>query len=242
MKKIISFDKKIEFPSMIGEVTSISLDKNLKFKDESNIIGNLIVKGTYKRTEASRLEEDFYYELPTEIILTEKLDIDTTSIEIEDFYYEIENEDSINCHINLLIDGMEIVDIEEKDEKIEVKEDNTKVEEKEEINEERECDGDVNITTYEEEYIEPEDKEQKEEKEEKKEVIDNNDVGSLFTSLKDSEETFSTYLVYIMRKEETIESIITKYNTNKELLEQYNDLSNLNVGSKIIIPITNEDN
>lgn len=227
---------------MIGEVTSISLDKNLKFKDESNIIGNLIVKGTYKRTEASRLEEDFYYELPTEIILTEKLDIDTTSIEIEDFYYEIENEDSINCHINLLIDGMEIVDIEEKDEKIEVKEDNTKVEEKEEINEERECDGDVNITTYEEEYIEPEDKEQKEEKEEKKEVIDNNDVGSLFTSLKDSEETFSTYLVYIMRKEETIESIITKYNTNKELLEQYNDLSNLNVGSKIIIPITNEDN
>ena len=85
MKKIISFDKKIEFPSMIGEVTSISLDKNLKFKDESNIIGNLIVKGTYKRTEASRLEEDFYYELPTEIILTEKLDIDTTSIEIEDF-------------------------------------------------------------------------------------------------------------------------------------------------------------
>lgn len=242
MKKIISFDKKIEFPSMIGEVTSISLDKNLKFKDESNIIGNLIVKGTYKRTEASRLEEDFYYELPTEIILTEKLDIDTTSIEIEDFYYEIENEDSINCHINLLIDGMEIVDIEEKDEKIEVKEDNTKVEEKEEINEERECDGDVNITTYEEEYIEPEDKEQKEEKEEKKEVIDNNDVGSLFTSLKDSEETFSTYLVYIMRKEETLESIITKYNTNKELLEQYNDLSNLNVGSKIIIPITNEDN
>ena len=200
------------------------------------------VKETYKRTESSRLEEDFYYELPTEIILTEKLDIDTTSIEIEDFYYEIENEDSINCHINLLIDGMEIVDIEEKDENIEVKEDNTKVEEKEEINEERECDGDVNITTYEEEYIEPEDKEQKEEKEEKKEVIDNNDVGSLFTSLKDSEETFSTYLVYIMRKEETIESIITKYNTNKELLEQYNDLSNLNVGSKIIIPITNEDN
>lgn len=242
MKKIISFDKKIEFPSMIGEVTSISLDKDLKFKDESNIIGNLIVKGTYKRTEASRLEEDFYYELPTEIILTEKLDIDTTSIEIEDFYYEIENEDSINCHINLLIDGMEIVDIEEKDEKIEVKEDNTKVEEKEEINEERECDGDVNITTYEEEYIEPEDKEQKEEKEEKKEVIDNNDVGSLFTSLKDSEETFSTYLVYIMRKEETLESIITKYNTNKELLEQYNDLSNLNVESKIIIPIINEDN
>lgn len=242
MKKIINFDKKIEFPSMIGEVTSISLDENLKFKDESNIVGNLIVKGTYKRTEASRLEEDFYYELPTEIILTEKIDISTASIEIDDFYYEIENEDSINCHIILLINGMEIVDIEEKDEeeKIELKEHKIKVEKIEEEKEERECDGDASFQEYEEEYIEPE----KEIVNENKKVTEeeNNDVGSLFTSLKDSEETFSTYLVYIMRKEETLESIISKYNTNKEVLEQYNDLSNITVGSKIIIPMTNEDN
>ncbi len=242
MKKIINFDKKIEFPSMIGEVTSISLDENLKFKDESNIVGNLIVKGTYKRTEASRLEEDFYYELPTEIILTEKIDISTASIEIDDFYYEIENEDSINCHIILLINGMEIVDIEEKDEeeKIELKEHKIKVEKIEEEKEERECDGDASFQEYKEEYIEPE----KEIVNENKKVTEeeNNDVGSLFTSLKDSEETFSTYLVYIMRKEETLESIISKYNTNKEVLEQYNDLSNITVGSKIIIPMTNEDN
>ena len=242
MKKIINFDKKIEFPSMIGEVTSISLDENLKFKDESNIVGNLIVKGTYKRTEASRLEEDFYYELPTEIILTEKIDISTASIEIDDFYYEIENEDSINCHIILLINGMEIVDIEEKDEeeKIELKEHKIKVEKIEKEEEERECDGDASFQEYEEEYIEPE----KEIVNENKKVTEeeNNDVGSLFTSLKDSEETFSTYLVYIMRKEETLESIISKYNTNKEVLEQYNDLSNITVGSKIIIPMTNEDN
>lgn len=242
MKKIINFDKKIEFPSMIGEVTSISLDENLKFKDESNIVGNLIVKGTYKRTEASRLEEDFYYELPTEIILTEKIDISTASIEIDDFYYEIENEDSINCHIILLINGMEIVDIEEKDEeeKIELKEHKIKVEKIEEEKEERECDGDASFQEYEEEYIEPE----KEIVNENKKVTEeeNNDVGSLFTSLKDSEETFSTYLVYIMRKEETLESIISKYNTNKEVLEQYNDLSNITVESKIIIPMTNEDN
>lgn len=242
MKKIINFDKIIEFPSMIGEVTSISLDENLKFKDESNIVGKLIVKGTYKRTEASRLEEDFYYELPTEIILTEKIDISTASIEIDDFYYEIENEDSINCHIILLINGMEIVDIEEKDEeeKIELKEHKIKVEKIEEEKEERECDGDASFQEYEEEYIEPE----KEIVNENKKVTEeeNNDVGSLFTSLKDSEETFSTYLVYIMRKEETLESIISKYNTNKEVLEQYNDLSNITVGSKIIIPMTNEDN
>ena len=41
MKKTISFEKKIEFPSMIGEITSISLDQNLKFIDNYNIEGNL---------------------------------------------------------------------------------------------------------------------------------------------------------------------------------------------------------
>ena len=65
MKKIVNFDKELEFPSMIGEITSISLEQNLEFKDESNIAGSLTVKGTYKRTEASRLEEDFSFDLPT---------------------------------------------------------------------------------------------------------------------------------------------------------------------------------
>ena len=72
MKKTISFEKKIEFPTMIGEITSISLDHNLKFINNSNIAGNFILSGTYKLTEASRIEDDFYYELPTEIILTEE--------------------------------------------------------------------------------------------------------------------------------------------------------------------------
>ena len=67
MKKTITFEKKIEFPSMIGEISSISLDHNLKFTDCNNVEGAFIVSGTYKLTEASRIEESFTYELPTEI-------------------------------------------------------------------------------------------------------------------------------------------------------------------------------
>ena len=144
MRKIINFDKQLEFPSMIGEITSISLDQNLSFKDESNIEGNLIVKGTYKRTEASRLEEDFSFDIPTEIMMTEKLDLTTTNIEIDDFYYEIEKEDTINCHISIIVEGMEIIEID----------DNVELENHETVIskiEERECDGD---NTYEEEYEE----------------------------------------------------------------------------------------
>ena len=64
MKKKISFEKKIEFPTMIGEVTTVSLDHNLKFIDESNVEGDLLLTGKYKLTEASRLEEDFKYNIP----------------------------------------------------------------------------------------------------------------------------------------------------------------------------------
>ena len=58
MKKIITLKKNIEFPSMIGEITAISLDHTLKFVDESNITGEFKVSGNYKLTEASRLEEN----------------------------------------------------------------------------------------------------------------------------------------------------------------------------------------
>ena len=50
MRKVISFDKKLEFKTMIGEVTSISLDPNLYVHpghDEEGLLGN-IKKNIYK--------------------------------------------------------------------------------------------------------------------------------------------------------------------------------------------------
>ena len=116
MKKTISLNKKLEFPTMIGEVTAISLEHTLNFLDESNIIGNLIIFGRYKMTEASRLEEDFNYKIPIEIILTEKIDIKTAKVDIEDFYYEIEDDDTMICYIDVKVEGVEIIE----DEKAEI--------------------------------------------------------------------------------------------------------------------------
>ena len=119
MKKTISFEKKLEFPSMIGEITAISLDQNLQFVDESNITGNFKITGRYKMTEASRIEEDFSYELPVEIILKEKISLDTAKVDIEDFYYEIENDDTMICYIDVKVEGVEIIDITEPQPEIE---------------------------------------------------------------------------------------------------------------------------
>lgn len=244
MKKIISFEKKIEFPSMIGEITSISLEHNLKFIDSSNIEGELIVSGTYKLTEASRIEEEFKYNLPTEILMGENLEIETAKIDIDDFYYEIENDYTLICYIDVKVEGVEIIEIEEKEEKyqedklnkltkmpileeLSLQPENLEIEKSNEQNLNRECDGDF--------------LENKEEIEmEKEEMIETKEVpvvSSLFENINETEETYATYSVYILREEETINSIIEKYKTTKEELENYNDLSNISIGSKIIIPL-----
>lgn len=235
MKKIISFEKKIEFPSMIGEVTSISLEHDLEFIDETNIEGMLTVNGTYKLTEASMIEEPFSYELPTEIILTERLDTDSSKIEIDDFYYEIENDYNLICYIDIRVEGVEVVDIEEQTitneietnpielQALDLKIENIDIQST--ANDIRECDGELqNI---------------KEEENNEEIMIDTKEttVTSIFENINESEETYSTYSVYILREEETIQSLISKYKTTKEELEKYNDLTNLTIGTKIIIPL-----
>ena len=214
MKKKVTFEKSIEFPTMIGEISEISLDQELKFINESNVEGNLLLTGKYKMTEASRLEEDFNYEIPCEIALTEKLDLNTTNVEISDFYYEIENENTLVCHIELLVEGLELLD-------------------EEEVVLERECDGDkVEEKEIEIPIIE----------EEKEEIVEEpvETINSLFSNLDDENDKYGTFVVYIVRQNETINSIIEKYHTTIDELEKYNDLKEINIGTKLIIPLINE--
>ena len=52
----------------------------------------------------------------------------------------------------------------------------------------------------------------------------------------DQEETYKSYTIYIVRENDTLEEILKKYNVSKELLEQYNDLTEIKIGQKLIIP------
>ena len=218
MKKKVTFEKSIEFPTMIGEICEISLDQKLKFINESSVEGNLLLTGKYKMTEASRLEEDFNYKIPTEIALSEKLDLNTTNIEISDFYYEIENENTLICHIELTIEGLELL-------------------EEENIVLERECDGDEVINKE----IEIPILEEKKEVEEAKEEKDSDEpINSLFSNLSDENDKYGTFIVYMVRQDETVNSIIEKYHTTIEELEKYNDLKEISLGTKLIIPLINE--
>lgn len=64
-------------------------------------------------------------------------------------------------------------------------------------------------------------------------------VPSIFSSI-NQEETFVTYYVYIVREHDTIESILEKYHASREEVAAYNDLNQIKVGSKIIIPCSHE--
>lgn len=51
-----------------------------------------------------------------------------------------------------------------------------------------------------------------------------------------NDEEYKSYTVYIVREGDNIENIIKKYNVSRDMLEEYNDISNIKVGDKIIIP------
>ena len=229
MKKIISFEKKLEFPSMVGEITSISLDHTLEFKSPTLIEGAFLITGSYKLTEASCIEDNFNFKVPTEIMLTENIDVSTGKITVDDFFYEIEDDENLVCHIDVLVEGLEEVFIEEPPlEEVEIH-----------VEEIRECDGDQNKEIeipHREEEIKEELKEELEE--EIEELVE--EQQSLFSNLKDDEDTFTTYSIYIIRQDETIQTVLEKYKITKEALEEYNDLSNIVEGSKVIIPVNDK--
>ncbi len=65
-------------------------------------------------------------------------------------------------------------------------------------------------------------------------------VSSIFSSMS-SDETFSTYHVYIVRENDTLEQILDRYKIGKEEVGNYNDLNDIKVGSKLIIPCSSNE-
>lgn len=260
MKKIVSFEKELSFATMIKEITSISLEHTLKFIDSTTVKGEFIISGTYKMTEASQIEEDFNYKLPVTLTTTEKYVLDSATVEIDDFTYSIVDEELLKVKIDILIEGLEEIILEsdkkekendlktDAERKIEAEiekkfqEEIIKEEPKKEIEDAkeeliRECDGDICVEEDEnveekEEIISEDSVESKEEQTTK--------IDSLFSSLSDAEESFATYAVHIMQRGDSLESVIDKYNTNRDAISDYNDLDNIVLGSKIIIPSNNE--
>ena len=226
MNLTIPFTKDIKFSSNISEILSISLEHEYTV-NESGVLGNFIVSGEYKTHEVSVNKENFEKVLPFSVDLTTKIDTDSLDFAIEDFTYELIDKNTLKVNIeysikaNLLKEEV-FESVEDANETLEDMLDNIDLEEKEERNEE---------------VIE----EKTEEKvEEERDTVSEEEKETVISSTLEKEESFITYNIHIMQSNDTIDSICAKYNTNTSILEEYNDISKVSVGDKIIIPEINE--
>ena len=117
MRQTIPFKKDITFKTKIGEITSISLDHDLKLKQEDLIAGNFYLKGTYKMLETSAIEEEYSYKIPCEIAISDEYDTFNAEIDIDDFSYEIVDDEILRVNIVVSIDNLIKKEVEIKEER-----------------------------------------------------------------------------------------------------------------------------
>ena len=239
MNLIIPFTKDIKFNSSIAEITSISLEHDYTVND-GEILGNFIVSGDYKSHELSVNKEHFEYVLPFSVELTTRIDRNSVDFSIEDFTYEIKNNDTLEVRLEYSVNALE-----EKEEPQE------EVVEEEPLFERVEEDVTLEdmLDTIDEE-VRDNTEEVKEEDTDKEdamdtEVVDEREVGeeeknTIIDSINDADDAFVTYHIHIMKETDTIDSVCTKYNTTSNILSEYNDLSTVAIGDKLIIPDINE--
>lgn len=223
MKKIIPFKKDIIFKTNLSEITSISLEHNLQTTIDNVVAGEFLISGEYKLADTSVNVEQFNFNLPFEVSLDERYLIDNLVIDIDDFYYEIINNNMLSVNIEVCLDKLEERPLIDK-----------KIEKNEELN--------LNF----EKNIKEESNSIRNEVVDMEETSLANDVEeatisrSIFDNFDASLETYTTYKIYIIREGDTIDSLLQNYQITKEELDRYNDLNELNIGDKIIIPAVNE--
>lgn len=212
MEKIVPFKRDISFETKIAEIRSISLEHT--YEIQNNLIsGTFIISGNYKLTDTSTNVDPFKFEIPFDISIDSRYELNKATVDINDFFYELINSEVLSVSITLIIDNLE-----EKEER-----------EMEEIQEEKQGVEEIKPVSYEE-------AEKDDETEEVKPVSASPEiVKSIFDNM-DENEGYVVYKVHIVTENDTIESIMEKYDVTKEALEAYNDLNDLKIGDKLIVP------
>lgn len=233
MKKIVPFKKDIIFKTNLAEITSISLEHSLRFLEEHLITGEFMVSGEYLMTDSSSDTEMFSYNLPFDIHLDEHYITDGAIVDINDFYYEIIDNNVLSVNIEVIIDKLEEKELVTLEEVLE-----------EELEEELEpVRKDTQTLDIDEEFEEEAQVELEPVEPVKERVVPidiNETTEKIDVKVEVKEEQanldYSTYRIYILREEDTLETVLTKYAITKEELEEYNNLNEIKIGDKLIIP------
>ena len=251
MKQIIPFKKDLPFKTKVSDITSISLERKIEILDGGIVTGTFYITGDYKMNEGSINREKFSFDLPFDITLDPRYDVNSVKADIEDFYYDVINEDTLKVNIDLYIEAEYLPDTS-LDNNILTEEDKSDNEMNDVQKEDEPVEEDRNglkSDSKKDELVEVEKEEDTSEKINNDDAtmndsdIERNDVddfaNDLFSNL-DNTETYTTYYVYIVKEEDTIDKIISLYGVTKEDIENYNDITSIKPGDKVIIPKTSE--
>mgnify|MGYP004668136703 FL=1 len=229
MKQIVPFKKDLLFKTKVSEITSISLEREIDTSEAGIITGVFHITGDYKMNEGSINRDNFSFDLPFDITLDPRYDMSSVKADIEDFYYDIINNDTLKVNIDLFIEAEYLEEEPVMEEQ--VVEEPVREEVTQEVREEREEEKMDTIDIKKDDVKDVVSDEVRED--------DNITASDLFSNLDDT-ETYTTYYVYIVKEEDTIDKILVKYGISKDELESYNDITNIKPGDKVIIPKTYE--
>lgn len=197
MNQKIEFKKDCMLKTYVSSITDISLTHDYKILDDT-IEGYFDVTGSYKVTMSSVETESFMFTIPFTIALSSLIDKDTIDLKLSDFNYSVEKD---VLHLKMFLD----MDYQE----IEIKED---IKDNEEIDNmindlmDKESTTDIKSPSeFHNEVMLDNVVDSKEEVSTKEKVSEKN-FNTIFNEVKES--NFSKYKVYIMRSEDTLESIL----------------------------------
>ena len=263
MKENFEIEKELKFNTNLAEILSISLEEKHEV-EENKIVGWFIVSGEYKIHEISLNKEKFSFKIPYDLDLTSDIDLDTINVEISNFIYDNDKENlfvTINYEVTgdrkdiLLFDDEENLDEFLKSREVELimdesinkidevikKENSTDqiIEELDELILKNEDICNDSLETVENDSIKQkisEDEIVLEEnarnmEETKKQLLNNVSV---------NDDNFITYQIHIVKENDSLETILSKYKVSLEELKEYNEFNSLSLGMKLIIPIINE--
>lgn len=216
MNCIIPFTKDVKFKSNIAEILSVSLEHDYT-ANETEVLGNFTISGEYKVHEVSVNKEHFEYVLPFSVNMTNKIDTNSVNFEVQDFTYEVIDNDTLRVNIEYSINADEVKGEEPLFKQVE----------------------EPTLDNLLDEIDREVEEEPKEEINEERDISDEA-KDTILNNINDSDDVYVTYHIHEMKETDTVESICLKYNTSDAILGEYNDLSTLTLGDKIIIPEINE--
>ena len=233
MKGTIPFKKDILFKTKVAELEEIYINHEISDRSSGAISGNFTINGNYKMNIDSNYLEPFTYNVPFDIALDDRYDSKGIEIIIKDFKHQLIDNEILRVFIDVELDGLiEIEDLYQEEERLE-----TEIEVAKEIEEELNIETEVELADTKTDVettinIEPE-----------TEIEEDltHEVNTIFNNLNHTEETYSTYNVYTLGNEESLETIINKYHTDLDTLARYNSLESIKPGSKLIFPINNQN-